>query len=78
MSDIPASGPATLDDVSRATGIRRQRLTLAVANGDDVPLKKIGGRWYSRHEWIRAWIETGTFNPNRIERAPEPVRADEI
>jgi hypothetical protein len=73
MTDqFPASGPATFKDLQAATGIPRVRLYQAIERGE-VPARKIGGRIYTRHEWIRQWCETGAWNPDAITTTPEPT-----
>jgi hypothetical protein len=75
--DYPKSGPATLDDLRRVLGISRARAAAAVERGE-LPARKIGGKYYSRFEWIRTFCETGTWNPAQIERPATGTRPDEI
>jgi hypothetical protein len=77
MDDMPRAGTASFRDVQRVLGISHGRLAAAGERGE-VPLKKIGGRWFSRWEWIRTFCETGTWNPAQIERPATGTRPDEI
>jgi hypothetical protein len=78
--DYPKSGPATLDDLRRVLGISRARAAAAVERGE-LPARKIGGKYYSRFEWIRTFCETGTWNPDAITVTPasaEPIRPEAV
>jgi len=80
MSDTPRTGPATFTDLQRATGIPTKRLYAAIERGE-VPAKKIGGRIYSRWEWIHQFCETGTWNSDSTKQNVAyrtPVRAVEV
>jgi hypothetical protein len=80
MKDMPRAGTATFRDVQRVLGISHGRLAAAGERGE-VPLKKIGGRWFSRWEWITAFCETGTWNPDVITVTPEsaePIRPEAV
>jgi hypothetical protein len=75
---LPASGPATFRDLQRAIGIPTKRLYAAIDAGE-VPARKIGGRVYSRFEWINEFCQTGTWNPDRIDRSTEqPIRPEAV